>query len=149
MVSILKSRAVADIYLGIGTNLGNRERNIKIALNLLDLYLGTHYKKISEIVETEAVGFEGPNFLNCVVRYSSSKNPHAILAICKRIESEMGRKDDLEYDTEGRRVYHDRIIDIDILKAGNLQVFSPTLVIPHPQIEERAFVKPLLESVTN
>lgn len=138
---------MADVYLSIGSNLGDRARNIKIALNLLDLYLGKPYVKLSEVVETKAIGFAGRDFLNCVVRYSSAKNPHAILAICKRIEAYMGRKETVEYDADGNRIYHDRIIDIDILKVGNMEIYSPTLVIPHPQIETRPFVKPLLESV--
>lgn len=139
---------MADVYLSIGSNLGDRARNIRIALNLLDLYLGKHYEKLSEIIETEAIGFAGRDFLNCVVRYSSSKNPHAILAICKRIETYMGRKETIEYSADGSRIYHDRIIDIDILKVGNMQISSPTLVIPHPQIETRPFVKLLLDTVT-
>lgn len=133
-----------DLYLALGTNLGDRQRNIKVALNLLDLHLGTHYDALSEIMETEAIGFEGPAFLNCIVRYKSAKSPLSILKICKSIERSMGREDDLEYDSEGRRVYHDRIIDIDILIYGKRRIDTPELKIPHPQVENRPYIKELL-----
>lgn len=133
-----------DLYLALGTNLGDRQRNIKVALNLLDLHLGTHYDALSEIMETEAIGFEGPAFLNCIVRYKSTKSPLSILKICKSIERSMGREDDLEYDSEGRRVYHDRIIDIDILIYGKRRIDTPELKIPHPQVENRPYIKELL-----
>lgn len=133
-----------DLYLALGTNLGDRQRNIKVALNLLDLHLGAHYEAISEIIETEAIGFEGPAFLNCIVRYKSTKSPLSILKICKSIEKSMGREDDLEYDSEGRRIYHDRIIDIDILIYGKRRIDTAELKIPHPQVENRPYIKELL-----
>ena len=53
----------------------------------------------------------------------------------------------MEFAADGSRIYHNRIIDIDILLYGKRRVSSPTLTIPHPQVEERPFVKPLLEQV--
>lgn len=136
--------AVSDLYLALGTNLGDRERNIKVALNLLDIHLRSHFEAISDIVETEALGFEGPAFLNCVVRYRSSKSPLSILRICKTIERSMGRTDEAEYAPDGSRIYHDRIIDIDILIYGKRKIDTPELKIPHPQVENRPYIKELL-----
>ena len=77
------------------------------------------------------------------------KNPEAqrtktVLKICKRIERAMGRKDAPEYAADGSRIYHDRIIDIDILFYGDLRLSTPLLTIPHPQVESRPFVGILL-----
>ena len=138
--------AATDVYLSLGTNLGNRERNIRIALNLLSLILGTPRTGMSEIIETQAVGFDGPDFLNCVVRYRTSKSPQTILSVCKRVEREMGRTDAPEYDADGHRVYHNRAIDIDILFYGKEHIDCEDLQVPHPLIAERDFVKiPLAE----
>ena len=139
--------AATDVYLSLGTNLGNRERNIRIALNLLSLILGTPRTGMSEIIETQAVGFDGPDFLNCVVRYRTSKSPQTILSVCKRVEREMGRTDAPEYDADGARIYHDRVIDIDILLYGNKQLVTPNLTIPHPQLENRPFFRELIAQI--
>ncbi len=139
--------AATDVYLSLGTNLGNRERNIRIALNLLSLILGTPRTGMSEIIETQAVGFDGPDFLNCVVRYRTSKSPQTVLSICKSVERQMGRTDEPEYDANGARIYHDRVIDIDILLYGNKQLVTPNLTIPHPQLENRPFFKELIEQI--
>lgn len=140
--------AAVDVYLSLGTNLGKRERNIRIALNFLNLMMGSHYTALSDIIETEAVGFDGPAFMNCVVRYRTSKSARSILAICKKIEKEMGRDDAPEYDAQGQRVYHDRIIDIDILLYGNSHVRSEEITIPHPQLENRPFFGELISQIS-
>ena len=134
------------LYLSLGTNLGGREANIARALSLLDEALGKP-EAISQIIETEAVGFDGPAFLNCVVRYDSRRRPRTILRLCKEIERKMGRVEIPEVGPDGRRIYHDRIIDIDILLYGKIRMETPDLVLPHPQVESRPFVKPLLEEV--
>lgn len=136
--------AATDLYLALGTNMGNRQRNLRVALNFLELALGTSYDAISPVMETEAIGFEGPAFLNCVVRYKSSKSPLSILKICKSIERNMGRNDEPEYAEDGTRIYHDRIIDIDILMYGKRKIDTPELTIPHPQVETRPYIKELL-----
>lgn len=135
---------MAEVVLALGTNLGNRETNIRIALNMLDIAFGKHYNAISPLMETEAVGFEGPAFINCVVRYDLTKSPMTILRICKKIERDMGRTDEPEYDDQGNRIYHDRIIDIDILFVGKRRINTPELTIPHPQVESRPYIKELL-----
>lgn len=132
-----------ELYLALGSNLGDRERNVKEALQLLGGTFG-HYMKISPVVETEAVGFSGPPFLNCIVVYQCSEEPETILAACKEIEWKMGRADVPEYGDGGKRIYHDRIIDIDILFYGDMEIHTPSLTIPHPQVKDRAYIKELL-----
>lgn len=128
----------------LGTNLGDRQANIKTALSRLDEELGSPYLRVSPVIETEAMGFDGEPFLNCVVEYSTALEPEQLLSICKKIEREMGRTDPPEYDSEGRRVYRNRIMDIDILLCGDLRIHTDKLTIPHPQVDTRPFIKKLL-----
>ena len=137
---------MADLYLALGSNIGARKANIMSALSFLNGVLG-RYKALSDLIETEAMGFEGPAFLNCVARYESRKSPGSILALCKEIEQRMGRKDSPEYAADGTRIYHNRIVDIDILLYGKVVMNTPELTSPHPQVETRPFIKPLLEQV--
>lgn len=139
-------KEMAALYLAIGSNIGARKTNILSALSFLNGELG-RYKALSDIIPTRALGFDGPEFLNCVVRYETRKRPETILAICKTIERRLGRDDVPEYASDGSRIYHNRIIDIDILIYGNLHIDTPELTIPHPQVETRPFVRPLLEQV--
>lgn len=134
-----------ELVLLLGTNLGDREENIRRALEALDKAFGGRRVKISDIIETEACGFDGPPFLNAVVVYRSARKPGNILKICKQIERSMGRTDAPEYAPDGSRIYHNRIIDIDILFYGEHSVSTPQLSIPHPQVHSRPFVKQLLE----
>lgn len=136
-----------ELYLSLGTNLGDREANLHSAMELLDSRLGAEHEALSEIMNTPAWGFEAPDFLNAVVRYESSLPSEEILDICKDIEREMGREEVLEYDSVGHRVYHDRIIDIDILLYGDLRISTPNLTIPHPLMEQRPFIMQLLKEV--
>lgn len=137
---------MTEVYLSIGTNLGDRESNIQTALQLLEKELGSPYTRLSTIVESKAWGFEGGDFLDCAVCFDTEKTPRELLGICKKIEDAMGRKETIEYDSSGNRIYHDRIIDIDILLYGDIEVDEPDLRIPHPLIEKRSFIKgPLME----
>lgn len=135
------------VFLSLGTNKGNREHNIKRALCLLNIALGKRYKAVSDIINTKAAGFEGPDFLNCVVAYELRLAPGALLRRCKRIERLMGRRDAPEFAADGSRIYHDRIIDIDILLYGDMKVDEPGLTIPHPQLEARPFFGELIAQV--
>lgn len=137
---------MAKLYLSLGSNLGARRANIASALSFLNSAFG-RYEALSEILETKACGFEGPDFLNCVVRYESRRRPGSVLKICKEIERRMGRTDRPCFAEDGSRIYHNRVIDIDILVYGNIRIDTPELRIPHPQVESRPFVRPLLEQV--
>lgn len=132
------------VTLALGSNLGNRENNLKVALNMLNIALGSQPVALSPVLETEAIGFEGPSFMNQLVRYRTAKSARTILEICKHIERQMGRTDAPEYAEDESRIYHDRIIDIDILFYGKSRINTPELTIPHPQVESRPYIKELL-----
>lgn len=138
---------MAKLFLALGTNLGDRERNLEEALAHLDAIFGAR-AALSPIINTAACGFDGPDFLNCIVVYETRRRPATILKICKQIESQMGRTDAPEYDENGSRVFHDRIIDIDILYYGDKVINTPDLIIPHPQVQTRPYIKELLDAVS-
>ena len=129
------------IYLGLGTNLGDRQENLTRAIEALSLALGT-CKAQSSFLETEPWGFESDNgFLNCVVAFDTELTSTELLDTTERIERELGRT---VKSTGGN--YHDRLIDIDILLYGNTVIESERLTIPHPLMHLRDFVlMPLAE----
>ena len=138
-----------DVYLGLGTNLGDREENLQKALAFLDESFGTHYSALSGLHETEPWGFESQNrFMNAAVKYtlpvprgtSRQEFSRHILYVCKDIGRKMGRTGVPEYAPGGSRIYHSRIIDIDILLIGDWHVDESDLKIPHPLMRERDFV---------
>ena len=140
------------IYLGIGTNLGNREENLSTVLCLLDKRLGARLA-CSSVYRSAPVGFDSDNeFANIVVVYDTNYTAEQLLVITQQIECEMGRT---EKSING--IYHDRIIDIDLLYAYSLSPVTsehipyscstPTLVLPHPRMKERDFVMIPLEEV--
>ena len=135
------------IYLVLGSNLGDREWNLEQAKALLAEALKVDML-CSQILETEAVGFDGPPFLNQALCFDSSITPEALLDLCQNIEVLLGRpRHEPEYDSEGHRLYHNRTIDIDILKYNDLQIHTDRLTLPHPQLWERPYVKVLLEEM--
>ncbi len=130
-----------NVYFSLGSNLGDRENNISEALRRMDEAFGTHYSALSKIIETEPFGFSGEAFLNAAVLYRiPAESPLWTLYQVKAIEREMGRTDAPEYNAEGKRIYHSRIIDIDILFYGKEIIDTPELTIPHKGIAERDFV---------
>ena len=132
---------VVNVYFSLGSNLGDREANILEALRRMDEAFGVHYSARSSLIETEPVGFSGGKFLNAAVLYRiPAESPLWTLYMIKSIEREMGRMDPPEYDSEGKRVYHSRIIDIDILFYGREIIDIPELTIPHKSIADRPFV---------
>ncbi len=135
------------VYFSLGTNQGDRQANIAEALRRLDAAIGRPYEALSSIIETKSWGFKGPDFLNCVVRYRTARRPQTLLQICKRIERAMGRRGAPEYDADGRRIYRDRPIDIDILLYGDERIDTPDLQIPHPLMHQRPFVMGPLEEI--
>ena len=136
------------IYLALGSNLGDREWNLEQALALLAEALKVDML-CSRVLETEAVGFDGASFLNQAVCFESDITPEALLDLCQDIEVRLGRpRHEAEYDAEGRRVYRDRVMDIDILKYNDSEIHSDRLDIPHRQIWERPYVQELLNDIT-
>lgn len=128
------------VYLALGSNIGDCRANILKAVELLDAQLGPHIR-LSHFYESKAEGFVGPDFVNAAVRYDTDLDPHSILCICKDVEKQIGRdREGIELDNEGRRIYHSRIIDIDVLLVGDVTENTPELTIPHPRMKEREFV---------
>ena len=129
------------VYLALGSNMGNREANIRRAVELLDERFQAPHARLSGLYETAADGFDGPDFINAAVRYDLSLGPLEILRICKSVESEMGRpQTGIMLDANGRRVYSSRIIDVDVLLVGDEVVHTPELTVPHPRMKDRDFV---------
>ncbi len=142
-----------EVYLGLGSNIGDRKLFIDNALSLLAKEEGVSVDAVSRIIETEPWRFESDEkFLNCTVRVSVNENvtPEKLLGICKNIERNLGRNETVEYDDSGNRKYHSRTIDIDILLYGTRRIDTENLKIPHPLMKDRDFVMiPLREIVSD
>ena len=125
------------VYLGLGSNMENRQDNLKKALDLLSQRL--RVGQVSSIYDTEPVGnVNQPRFLNLVCQVYTRLAPMGLLALVKGIESKLGRLP--------AKSNTPRPIDIDILFYGDQIVETPELIIPHPRLAERAFVlTPLAE----
>jgi 2-amino-4-hydroxy-6-hydroxymethyldihydropteridine diphosphokinase len=119
------------IYLALGANLGDRSANLRSAVERLSAAVAV--ERMSSVYETEpAYLLDQPRFLNMALCGSTALDPHALLALLKRIEHDMGR-------AAGPR-YGPRAIDLDILLYNNLALATDDLVIPHPRMAERPFV---------
>ncbi|MBI1185127.1 2-amino-4-hydroxy-6-hydroxymethyldihydropteridine diphosphokinase [bacterium] len=120
-----------EIYLLLGTNLGNRFDNLQQAKERLDDYFGQP-GCMSSVYETAAWGkTDQPGFLNAAVVYKSANEPRAILSAINAIEADLGR--------ERFEKWGPRLIDIDILFVGNEVVATQDLKIPHPEVQNRRF----------
>jgi len=130
-----------NVFFSIGSNMGDRRSALDKAVELLDQKLGGSRLAVSDYIETPSWGFDAPDFLNAVVAYGiEDPDGLKILDICKEIEAEMGRKENVEYDDNGQRIYHSRPIDIDILLIGDRKINEERLTVPHPLMEKRDFV---------
>ena len=119
------------VYLGLGSNMGNRQDNLGEALGFLSQRL--RVEKVSSVYDTEPVGnINQPRFLNLVCQVYTRLAPTELLTLAKGIENKLGRA--LSQSNAPRP------IDIDILFYGDQVIETPELVIPHPRLAERAFV---------
>ena len=128
---------MATVYLCLGSNLGERDRNLTQALTLLSQKI--RLEKLSSIYETEPIGYkEQPFFLNIVCQISTDLSPEELLNLAKTIENKMGRVPSFPNAP--------RLIDIDILLYDNQIIRTHDLIIPHADMANRAFVLiPLVE----
>ena len=128
---------MVKLVLGLGSNVGNRPRYLKNAINGICSVEGIDCHSLSPVYETEPWGFKEQNiFLNCVLVCNCSLAPAEVLKLLKRTEISLGRK--------YRGKWKQREIDIDILFYGNKIIKRGKLIIPHPFLHERNFVlKPL------
>ena len=122
---------MAKSYIGIGSNLGNKHKNIKKAISLLEEK--AKIVKISPVYETEPVGYKKQEwFLNCCAKVKTEFSPLNLLRFLKSIEKTMKRKKTVRFGP--------RTIDLDILFYNNKIINKRNLVIPHPRLHERLFV---------
>ena len=126
-------------FLGIGSNLGDRRKNIRLALEKISSLKNTKIVKLSKIIETDPVG--GPSrqgkFLNAVLKIKTDLTPLKLLKQLQKIENEVGRRRTVRWGP--------RTIDLDILLFGDKVIERKELKVPHPRLMERDFVlKPLL-----
>jgi len=137
-----------QVYLGLGSNLGNKEENLRKAISLINEQIGTVVRQ-SALFYSKAWGYESENqFVNVAILVETSLSPHEVLSVNQRIERLLGktqahateRKESDSMNHEVLVTYHDRPIDIDILLYDDLHIDEPQLKLPHPMMQERDFV---------
>jgi 2-amino-4-hydroxy-6-hydroxymethyldihydropteridine diphosphokinase len=127
-------------YLGLGSNVGDRESHLRAAVELLG-ERGVDVEAVSSAYETEPVGevLDQPDFLNAAIRIRTDLEPEALLDLCKEIEVERGRALDAPRHSA-------RPLDVDLLLLGDLELATERLTLPHPEVTSRRFVlAPVLE----
>ncbi|HWM63477.1 MAG TPA: 2-amino-4-hydroxy-6-hydroxymethyldihydropteridine diphosphokinase [Solirubrobacterales bacterium] len=127
-------------YLGLGSNVGDREAHLRAAIAALPEH-GVEVEAVSSGYETEPVGevLDQPDFLNAAIRIRTELEPEGLLDVCKAIEVEQGRM------FAGPR-HGPRPLDVDLLLLGDVELASERLTLPHPEVTSRRFVlAPLLE----
>lgn len=133
-----------QVYLGLGSNIGDRQQCIADAIRLISERVGAVLRQ-SSMIETEPWGFKSKHkFLNGVILCETDKSPREVLTLTQQIERDLGRTG----KTCSSR-YHDRPIDIDILLYDDLTIDEPDLRIPHPLMHERDFVMIPLNEIRN
>ena len=133
---------VHRVYLGLGSNLGDKEQNLQQAIRLIGEQVGQVTRQ-SSFIETEPWGYQSDNrYLNAVILCETGKTPREVLTLTQHIERALGRKN----KSRGSK-YSDRPIDIDILLYDDLTVDEPDLKIPHPLMHQRDFVTIPLEEI--
>jgi 2-amino-4-hydroxy-6-hydroxymethyldihydropteridine diphosphokinase len=127
-------------YLGLGSNVGDREAHLRAAVAALREH-GVEVEATSSLYETQPVGevLDQPDFLNAAVRIRTELDPEDLLDLCKAIEVEQGRM-------LGGQRHGPRPLDIDLLLLGDIELSTDRLTLPHPEVTSRRFVlAPLLE----
>ena len=132
------------IFLGLGSNLGDRQKYLEKAMELLEIR-DIHVIQKSSIYETEPVDMppDAPGFLNMVIQIETFLPPVELLKVCQDIEGELGRPyypSSHEFLRDDHDFYESRVIDIDLLFYDDQILSSDFLILPHPKIHERFFV---------
>ncbi len=124
---------MATAYLGLGANLGDRLANLREAVRMLDEHPSCRVTACSSIYETDPVGpVDQPDFLNAVIATETDLRPEELLDLVHSIENKLGRVRTIKWGP--------RVIDIDILLYGQLEIEADGLTLPHPELMKRAFV---------
>lgn len=136
-------KIVRTTYLSLGSNTGDKFKNLQLAINSIGDQIGP-LKKISSIYQSKSWGFDGNHFYNICIEVSTNLNPENLIEKILGIENELGR------ERNNSSTYSDRNIDIDILLFDDEVIFYNNLKVPHPRMLERKFVLvPLAEIAPN
>lgn len=132
---------MAEVYVSLGTNLGDKDNNLRTAVRLMQERIGKVIS-LSSFYETAPWGFQSEHsFLNAAACIETRLSPKQLLLVTQQIERELGRT-----QKSSGNAYKDRLIDIDLLMYDDLQIHADQLVLPHPLMTERRFVlEPLAE----
>ena len=134
---------LTDVYLGLGSNLGDHHAQLLAAIELLTQRVG-RLVRCSSFIETAPWGFVSEHpFLNAVALFRTTLSPRELLTVTQDIERQLGRRQ------KSNGTYADRPIDIDILLYGDAVIEEPDLKIPHPLMHERDFVMRPLNEIMN
>ena len=142
----MRNEVLHQVYLGLGSNLGDKEENLRKAITLINEQIGTVVRQ-SAFFYSEPWGYESENqFVNAAILVETTLTPHQLLKATQRIERLLGkttahateRPSDINHQPSA--LYHDRPIDIDILIFDDLHIDEPQLKIPHPLMQMRDFV---------
>lgn len=130
---------MAKVYIGVGSNLGDKRENIFKALEMLNQASEIEINKCSSIYKTKPFGhIRQPDFFNAAWEVETALQPEILLAVLKNIERKIGRKKTFRWGP--------RVIDLDILTYGNKKIKTKNLTVPHPEMQHRDFVlQPLRE----
>ena len=143
----MRSKQQHQVYLGLGSNLGQREETINRAIALIGEQIGS-VERQSAFYYSEPWGFQSQNaFANVVICVSTRLAPHRLLSATQHIERLLGKTELHATQRSACDLYHDRPIDIDILLYDDLHIDTPELKIPHPLMQERDFVMVPLREV--
>lgn len=124
--------------IGLGSNKGNRKFYLQFSIRLMEWEVG-RVVQASSVIETPSWGFESAPFLNQVVVVETAMSPLELLDALQAIERKLGRTQKSTV-VDGKPVYHDRTIDLDILDYDRMPYHDDRLTLPHPHIAEREFV---------
>lgn len=125
-------RPAVTAYVALGANLGDAAQTLRDALRALDKVSGVRLLRASSLYRTAPIDSSGPDYINAVAEVGTTLTAPALLSAMQAIENAAGRE----------RPYHNapRTLDLDLLLYGNACIASPTLTVPHPRMNERAFV---------
>lgn len=144
----MRNEGVHKVYLGLGSNLGDKQQQLREAIRLIGERVGQVVRQ-SSFIETKPWGFESDNmFVNAVILIETKYSAREVLKITQHIERDMGRKKNVNRLLSNRQ-YVDRPIDIDILLYDDITIDESDLKIPHPLMCERDFVMIPLNEIKN
>ena len=122
------------VFLSLGSNKGDREENLKSAIDKLGATVGIELEALSPLYETAHIGPPAPDDLNCALKITTVLPPESLMFFCQKIESELGREREQEV------TWGERTIDIDITLYGSQKIQNDKLIVPHARLAQRRFM---------